>query len=318
MEKHSTKHHNENSLIPLINTDDHPSVPISHYFDNYAPSELTDSYRVLSTPSSFARSTLLYIQEIGKLKSLKSHTSRRESLDSYLFVIVLSGSGIFTYERQSYPIKPRDHVFIDCSKPYSHQSSETDPWELMWVHFNGTSMNRYYSYFYRQANSIVLNPENPENFIVILEQLMELSTQKGTDSELLASHLINGLVTKILTNKEGNKNKNTNTDKMKQTKDFIDENFQKKITLDMIVEKSYISKYHMSREFKKAYGVTVVNYILTKRITHAKELLRFTDMQIEKIGRMCGIEDNSYFNKVFRKIEEMTASEYRKMWRGDQ
>ena len=72
----------------------------------------------------------------------------------------------------------------------------------------------------------------------------------------------------------------------------------------------------MSREFKKAYGITIANYIIAKRITYAKELLRFTSMQIEEIGQTCGIEDNSYFNKVFRKLEGMTASDYKKKWKG--
>ena len=84
----------------------------------------------------------------------------------------------------------------------------------------------------------------------------------------------------------------------------------------MIADEFFISKYHMSREFKKAYGITIANYIIAKRITYAKELLRFTDMQIEEIGQLCGIDDNSYFNKVFRRCEGMTASDYKKKWRG--
>ena len=97
-----------------------------HYFENYAASELTDSYRVLSTPSSFAKDTLFYIQEIGKLKSLKSHTSKREALDSFLFIIVLSGSGTFAYKGKRYALKSGDHLFIDCKKPYSHESTDND------------------------------------------------------------------------------------------------------------------------------------------------------------------------------------------------
>ena len=72
----------------------------------------------------------------------------------------------------------------------------------------------------------------------------------------------------------------------------------------------------MSREFKKAFGITVGNYVNSQRITKAKELLRFSDQQIETIARACGIEDNSYFNKVFQKAEGITAREYRRKWRG--
>lgn len=295
-------------------------MKLNNYFENYAPSELTESHRVLCTPSNFAKSTLLYIQEIGKLKSLKSHTSKRESLDSFLFIIVKSGSGVFTYKDQTYCLKSSDYVFIDCRIPYSHKSSESDPWELMWVHFNGTLMDKYYSYFFKKNTSIILhqNNRNELSFSHILEQLIELASQKETVTELLISNLLNELVTKILTFKEIqlNTEESSGTEKMKRVKNYIDEHFNEKISLDIVAAEFYISKFHMAREFKKTYGNTIVNYIMEKRITKAKELLRFSDMQIEEIGRICGIEDNSYFNKVFRKIEGMTASVYRKKWRG--
>ena len=295
-----------------------PSAPINHYFEKYAPSELTDSFRVLCTPSSFAKSTLLYIQEIGKLKSLKSHTSRRNSLDSFLFVIVISGKGIFTYEGLTYYVEAGDHIFIDCRNPYSHKSSETEPWELMWVHFNGAFLERYFLYFYKKTNSIVLEKTIPTEFITILEQLIELAPQKTADSEIFVSNLLYNLITKILTVKMVLPiiNGSTSIEKLQKIKNYLDENFQKKISLDLIAEKFFISKYHVSRNFKNTYGITIVNYTIAKRITHAKELLRFTDMQIDEISRTCGIEDSSYFNKVFRKTEGMTASEYRKKWRG--
>lgn len=295
------------SPLPTTNT----------YFEKYAPSELTDSYRILSTPSSFAKDTLFYIQEIGKLKSLKSHTSKREALDSFLFIIVVSGSGTFNYNTKAYALQSGDHLFIDCKKPYSHESPDSDPWELMWVHFNGILMAQYYLYFSSKTTSIVFRPEDPSEFNTILENLLRLANKKSTDSELLASHLLSTLVTRVLTNNADQTKNDLDTiaDKIQQIKDFLDKNFQKKIPLDMIADEFFISKYHMSREFKKANGITIATYIIAKRITYAKELLRFTDKQIEEIGRLCGIEDNSYFNKVFRRFEGMTASDYKKKWR---
>ena len=307
---------NSSENFPLINNN--LSSKKHHYFENYAPSELTDSYRIISTPSSFAKDTLFYIQEIGKLKSLRSHTSKRESLDSFLFIIVVSGSGTFTYKEKTYALSSGDHLFIDCKKPYSHESTDSDPWELMWVHFNGLLMDQYYLYFSNKTNSIVFCPDEQSDFHAILENLMILSNKKSTHSELLVSHLLNSLVTRVLTGKTDQTMSASDTiaDKIKQIKDFLDENFQKKIPLDKIADEFFISKYHMSREFKKAYGITIANYMIAKRITYAKELLRFTNMQIEDIGNLCGIEDNSYFNKVFQKFEGMTASAYRKKWQG--
>ena len=70
------------------------------FFEKYKTSEVTNTRRVINTPSSFIKSNFLYIQEAGYLKSLRPHLSRRSGLSSYLFLIVLSGSGSVSYIRQ--------------------------------------------------------------------------------------------------------------------------------------------------------------------------------------------------------------------------
>lgn len=136
--------------------------------------------------------------------------------------------------------------------------------------------------------------------------------------ELLENELLHRLVTQILTwqTEIPVKKEDNITSKLLEIRGFLDEHFTEKISLDELANLFYISKYHMSREFKKAFGITVGSYVNSQRITKAKELLRFSDQQIEAIARACGIDDNSYFNKVFQKAEGITAREYRRKWRG--
>lgn len=49
---------------------------------------LVTTNRVLYTPSQFAKTNLLHLQEIGKLQAQKQHTSKRRNLASFLFFIV--------------------------------------------------------------------------------------------------------------------------------------------------------------------------------------------------------------------------------------
>lgn len=78
--------------------------------------DMTSSKRYLHTPSEFARKKLIYVQETGKLKSIKPHVSSRSNLESYLFFTVVSGYGRVTYENKQYEIKAGDCAFIDCRK----------------------------------------------------------------------------------------------------------------------------------------------------------------------------------------------------------
>ena len=56
------------------------------------------SSRILYTPSPFARSSLLHLQEVGSLTAIKAHTSKREKLQSYLCFMVEDGEGELVYE----------------------------------------------------------------------------------------------------------------------------------------------------------------------------------------------------------------------------
>ena len=66
--------------------------------------------------------------------------------------------------------------------------------------------------------------------------------------------------------------------------------------------------------FKETYGTTVNIYLISKRITRAKQLLRFTDMTVDEIGVAVGMTDANYFSRMFRKVEGISPREYRKQW----
>ena len=102
--------------------------------------------------------------------------------------------------------------------------------------------------------------------------------------------------------------------KLSLIQEYIDKHFQEKLSLDELSTHFYISKFHLSREYKKVYGITIGAYILSKRISKAKSLLRFSEQSVESIAIACGFMDSGYFIKVFKGNEGMTPLEYRHRW----
>lgn len=88
----------------------------------FTSSPSVQSSRILYTPSPFARSSLLHLQEVGSLTAIRPHTSKREKLQSYLCFMVEDGEGELVYEGKKYDLKSGDVVFIDCRKAYSHST----------------------------------------------------------------------------------------------------------------------------------------------------------------------------------------------------
>lgn len=284
-------------------------------FENYKTSEATDTRRVICTPSSFTKKNFFYVQEAGYLKSRKPHLSRRFGLESYLFMIILSGSGTVTYQGESILAQEGDCFFIDCKKEYSHISSAEDPWELLWIHFHGPSAEGYYHYF-AEHSKWHFTSSNLAELILGVQRILSLHENRNDDTDILAANEINQILTRISTETtDEEQSASALTLKLREITAFLDAHYTEDISLDLLAEQFFISKFYLSREFKKEYGTTIISYILIKRITSAKEQLRYGDSSIEEIALSCAFTDASYFNKVFKRLEGCTASEYRKKWR---
>ena len=93
---------------------------------------------------------------------------------------------------------------------------------------------------------------------------------------------------------------------------FINENYQLKISVDDISEASGYSRYHFARIFKEYTGTNIINHINSKRINKAKKLLTQNIESIDKIALECGFENSSYFAKVFRDHCGCLPTEFRK------
>lgn len=287
---------------------------MADFFDKFPDSYMENSRRMIQTPSSIARSAFFYVQETGYFKLKESHRAFRKNLDSYLIVLVLSGSGTLMYNEKFYELKPGSCFFIDCKIPYYHQSSDSDPWELIWVHFHGATSKEYYRYF-----SVISDPAlMPQAFGELkdkLERLLDVNTHADLMAEISSSRLIMDILSILLQDVTNSKEEQTPArQKMLQIRLYLDEHYTDKFSLDELSEHFFISKYHLSREFKNHFGITPNHYVISKRITLVKKLLRFSDFTLEDIAAKAGFYDTSYLNKQFKKSEGISASDFRKKW----
>ena len=284
------------------------------YFENYQTSEITNTRRVICTPPAFTREHFFHVQEAGYLKSLRPHLSKRKGLNSYLIMLVLSGSGVVTYNGVAVTACAQDCFFLDCANEYTHISSENDPWELLWIHFYGPQAEGYYTYF-SEHSDWHFRITKPNELITAIETILQLHENRNENTDILAANQITNILTLIATEaSDKSAVPPTLGTKLQDIRIYLDNHYTEEISLDFLSELFFISKYYLSREFKREFGTTIIQYILLKKITYAKERLRYSDSSIEEIAHQCGIEDAIYFNKVFRKLEGCTASEYRKKW----
>ena len=284
----------------------------------FTSSPSVQSSRILYTPSPFARSSLLHLQEVGSLTAIRPHTSKREKLQSYLCFMVEDGEGELVYEGKKYELRSGDVVFIDCRKAYSHSTGlnpNTELWSLRWCHFYGPSMPAIYAKYCERGGLPVIRGVDMVQYTSILTDIYTLAS-----SDYIRDMRINGKLNDLLTllmESSWHREAHTNAPKkmeISQVKSFLDEHYKEKLSLESVASHFFIDKHYLARLFKEQYGVTLVTYLQQVRITHAKRMLRFSDKSIEEIGLECGIGELNYFSRVLKKLEGVSPSEFRRVW----
>ena len=350
----------------------------------FTSSPSVQSSRILYTPSPFARSSLLHLQEVGSLTAIKPHTSKREKLQSYLCFMVEDGEGELVYEGKKYELRSGDVVFIDCRKAYSHstgnscstgdghsvdnsssvgnncstgnssgtcdrhstdnnhstdnahttEEENSNLWSLRWCHFYGPSMPAIYAKYCERGGLPVIRGDDmghgadmvcgadaprgsdASQYSTIISDIYTLASSSDYIRDMRINGKLNDLLT-LLMESSWHREAHTNAPKkmeISQVKSFLDEHYKEKLSLESVASHFFIDKHYLARLFKEQYGVTLVTYLQQVRITHAKRMLRFTDKSVEEIGLECGIGELNYFSRVFKKLEGVSPSEFRRMW----
>ena len=93
---------------------------------------------------------------------------------------------------------------------------------------------------------------------------------------------------------------------------YIDENFDHEdISLNRVAQTIGMSPNHFSSIFSQEMGMTFIEYLISRRMERAKELLRTTQLRSSEIAYRVGYRDPHYFSSTFKKMQGTTPREYR-------
>jgi two-component system response regulator YesN len=104
--------------------------------------------------------------------------------------------------------------------------------------------------------------------------------------------------------------------KIQQAVCHINDTYQTDIRRSAVAGKAGMSPSHFSRMFRKVMGVSYQEYVNSKRITKAKELLCTSPRSITDIAVSLGFADPTGFGRIFKKLTGHTPSAYRSLPRG--
>ncbi|MBS4200445.1 AraC family transcriptional regulator [Bacillus sp. FJAT-49732] len=159
--------------------------------------------------------------------------------------------------------------------------------------------------------SLATNKNNKvENFLMEIEKEYRYKRVDSWEAIVLLLHLLLLELNRHCL-KQNERMGNHEPDWLKNSLIYIDKHLGEKLDLKTIAKTVSVSPAHLSREFKGFIGMNITDYITTKRIIWAKEMLLSTNDPIHSIAHQCGYQSMPHFHRTFKSITGKTPKEYR-------
>ncbi len=229
-----------------------------------------------------------------------------------LFFIV-GGKGQFLIQGQLYPVSTNSLVIINPNVPHTEVSLNAQPLEYIVLGIEGIELA---ASEHSNGQFSILDHFESADISSCLKNILREMEQKNTGYEDVCQAYMEILVIRLMRNAafavpiesqviSGNR-------QCGAVRHYIDLHFKETLTLEQLAEEAHMNKYYLSHTFKREYGISPINYMISKRIEESRYLLTETDLSMSHIAQLMGFSSLSYFSQVFRRTLDISPMAYRK------
>ena len=254
-----------------------------------------------------------YLNEDFRLFHINDRTDREFEWhyhDFHKIIVFVSGKVTYHIEGKTYQLKPQDILLVSQGAIHKPEIDPSIPYEryIFWIRddLSSPELNTCFQKANdRSFNLIRLDSALQEKLKDLLPEIEHSLRDTQFGDSILSKALfaqfmiyINRIFLKSSTAPD---QKSYSSDsQVEQLLKYINRNLSENLSIDHLAERFFFSKYHMMRKFKKETGYTIHNYIISKRLLHARSLIA-QGIPVMKAAMQSGFQDYTAFVRAYKK-----------------
>ncbi|MCF0107396.1 MAG: AraC family transcriptional regulator [Bacilli bacterium] len=278
----------------------------SYYVDDF----LEGSYISYAKNIAFKEPYLFYPRIFGRQKLGPNYYNEMEYWQEYTISYTVRGKGELVTKGRTYTVNKGDLIFINDNLYHSLKTLPNEEWEICFIHiYQNPAISSIYQEFSEKFGPLI-HDYNEDYFLPYIDKIGEEHNKNSKDSQYAISELIYQLLMKLVSFTASKTATSSNPIVMNILLD-INENYTQNIKAEEIAKKYSYSKTHIERLFKKEMGHSLKSYILSLRLSLAKELITTTNLSFDEIALRVGFNEYRSLYYLFKKYINMTPNEYK-------
>lgn len=261
---------------------------------------------------------------VSKCKMTKNGVYHQHDYTELAYI--LSGKGRYLVNGEEHDVEAGDLVICNPGVMHKHIITNTDEPTIEFIagftnfHFKGMAQNSIET----EDGSCIINTSAELKQDLMMHCYAMVAEKESCSLGkyfMFKTHLMQMLllIMRDLVNDEDHEQTKCSFESynknyaVKQIINYLNENYNQKISLEQIAHNMYLSPVYISKIFKEETGESPINYLINIRLEKARDILVKTDnSSIKSIANEVGYEDVYHFSKLFKKYYGISPLYYRK------
>ena len=223
---------------------------------------------------------------------------------------VISGRGVYILQDRRYELFPGDTFMIYPNTSVHYFADPEDPWECVWVGFDGRDAKLLVEQTVFSLQSPVLRGDHAAEIRRLLENI---HSNYGTElwlSAAITGHLYLLLAFLLKAALQAQPPRAAGDDCAKIVADYIMTHYEEPITVEELAAFASVSHSSLYRSFKRRFHISPKRFLLEYRIERACVMLTRTNCSIQEVSNSVGFEDPFYFSRAFKAIKGVSPRQF--------